>query len=75
MEKSILLLTSEHFRSNLLSFDTFSKFEMTPPHNIFNGDPHFFLTEKKNNHTNIIYKFVKISRVRFLITNQNLLQT
>ena len=31
---------------NLLSFDTFSKFEITPPQ-YFNGDPHFFLPEIK----------------------------
>ena len=36
----------EHFRSNLLSFDTFSKLEITPLQS-FNNDPHFFLTKIK----------------------------
>ena len=34
-------LFSEHFRSNFLSFDTFSKFEITPLQ-YFNGDPYKF---------------------------------
>ena len=45
---SILLLFFKKFRSNLLSFDTFSKFEITPLQ-YFNGVPSFiarFFNEK-----------------------------
>ena len=61
---------SKHYRSNLLSFDTFSKFQITPLQ-YFNGDSLFFsYLNKDNTHTNIIYQFFKISRVHFFLKSK-----
>ena len=69
-KKSILLLFLEHFKSRLLSFDTFSKFEITSLE-YFNGDtPGFFTYQiKDNTHTNIIYQFFESLKVFFLNPN------
>ena len=62
-------LFSEHFRSNF-SFDTFSKFEITPLQ-YFNGDPPLFsYQDKDNTHINFIFEFFKISRVHFFLKSR-----
>ena len=54
------------YKQKLLSFDTYSKFEITPVW-YFNGELQFFsYLDKENILTNIIYQFFKILRVRYL---------
>ena len=54
----------KHLRSNLLSFDTFLKFEITPPQ-YANGDPLILFFKKKGNAHANIYQFFNIHEFVF----------